>query len=94
MDTVTLLRSGIRGLLRLADKELDAKLRAALTRDDDYAGAGKPVSAWDGAEAHKELVDALAKDAMAALTVLEGLKLDKAVSQAGGVAGNVGGPGS
>lgn len=41
MDTVTLLRSGIRGLLKAADKELEARLRAALTREDDYASAGK-----------------------------------------------------
>lgn len=83
MDTVTLLRSGIRGLLKVADAELEARLRAALTRDDDYAGAGKPVCAWDDAVARKEIVDALAKDGHAALDVLEGRELGRAVAQAG-----------
>lgn len=83
MDTVTLLRSGIRGLLKAADAELEAKLRTVLTREDDYKGAGKPVCAWDDAEARKELVDALAKDGHAALDVLEGLKPSVAALQAG-----------
>jgi len=42
MDTVTLLRSGIRGLLRVAG-EREPALRSLLRRDDDYAGSGKPV---------------------------------------------------
>ncbi len=42
MDTVTLVRSAIRGLLAAAG-ELESALRAGLRRDDDYAGAGKPV---------------------------------------------------
>ena len=37
MDTVTLVRSAIRGLLKVADAELAAELRAVLARDDDYA---------------------------------------------------------
>ncbi|MDQ2710556.1 MAG: transposase, partial [Actinomycetota bacterium] len=40
MDTVTLVRSAIRGVLRVASGVLEAQLRAVLTRDDDYAGAG------------------------------------------------------
>lgn len=83
MDTVTLLRSGIRGLLKVADAELEARLRAVLTRDDDYKSAGKPVCAWDDAEARKDLVDALAKDGHAALAVLEGTTPAAAVVQAG-----------
>jgi hypothetical protein len=35
MDTVTLIRSGIRGVLKAADPELDAQLRAVIVRDDD-----------------------------------------------------------
>ena len=40
MDTVTLVRSAIRGLLKAADTELEAQLRGVLARDDDYAAAG------------------------------------------------------
>ncbi|PYI66535.1 IS1182 family transposase [Arthrobacter livingstonensis] len=83
MDTVTLLRSGIRGLLKVADADLESLLRAVLDRDDDYATAGKPVCAWDDAAARKQVVDALAKDGHAALAVLEGMELGKAVAQAG-----------
>src|SRR3954467_13850068 len=39
MDTVTLIRSAIRGVLRAADGETEAELRALLRRDDDYAAA-------------------------------------------------------
>ena len=66
MDTVTLIRSAIRGLLRACDGELAAQLRAALRRDDDYAAAGKPACDWEDAAAREELVDALARDALAA----------------------------
>ncbi|WP_448072486.1 transposase [Georgenia yuyongxinii] len=83
MDTVTLIRSAIRGLLKAADADLEARLRAVLARQDDYAGAGKPVCDWDDATARTALVDALAKDAMAALAVLDGEKPDEAVAQAG-----------
>ncbi|WP_202878903.1 transposase [Ornithinimicrobium ciconiae] len=84
MDTVTLIRSAIRGLLKVADTALEARLRAVLTREDDYAGAGKPVCDWDDKAARTLLVDALAKDAMAALTVLEGDQLlTEAVAKAG-----------
>ena len=43
MDTVTLVRSAIRGLLKAADSELAGELRAVLGRDDDYVAAGKPI---------------------------------------------------
>jgi hypothetical protein len=36
-DTVTLIRSAIRGLLREADEELEADLRKVLRREDDYS---------------------------------------------------------
>lgn len=83
MDTVTLVRSGIRGLLKAADADLGAQLRAVLRREDDYAGAGKPSCDWDDADARTALVDALARDAMAALGVLDGRELDEATTQAG-----------
>ncbi len=47
MDTVTLIRSAVRGLLRVADAELAAALQAVLERDDDYVVAGKPVCDYD-----------------------------------------------
>jgi hypothetical protein len=63
MDTVTLVRSAIRGLLRAAGGELAAELRGVLRRDDDYAAAGKPACDWDDEAAREALVDALARDA-------------------------------
>jgi hypothetical protein len=83
MDTVTLIRSGIRGLLKVAGAELGAELRSVISRDDDYTAAGKPVCDYDDAVARRVLVDALAKDAMALLGVLDGRKLDGPLSQAG-----------
>jgi hypothetical protein len=83
MDTVTLIRSAIRGLLKVADTELGAQLRSVLRRDDDYAGAGKPVCDYDDATARAALVDALAVDAMALLAVLDGRELGPDVDQAG-----------
>ena len=83
MDTVTLVRSAIRGLLRVADPELESRLRATLVRDDDYATAGKPACDYDDRAAREALVDALAKDAMALLGVLDGREVTDAVGQAG-----------
>ena len=83
MDTVTLVRSAIRGLLRVAGTELEDRLRDRLSGADDYAGAGKPVCDWDDPAAREELVDALARDAMALLAVLDGLEVTDAVLQAG-----------
>ena len=42
MDTVTLIRSAVRGLLNAAEAGLRAQLWAALRSVDDYAGLGKP----------------------------------------------------
>jgi hypothetical protein len=41
MDTVTLVRSAIRGLLKAADGELAGELRAVLRRDDELYGRGQ-----------------------------------------------------
>ena len=65
MDTVTLIRSAIRGLLAACDRDLEAVLRAVLARDDDYASAGKPVCDYEDRQAREEMIDALAKDARA-----------------------------
>src|SRR5664279_2396316 len=83
MDTVTLIRSGIRGVFKAAGADLAAELRSVIGRDDDYAAAGKPVCDYDDPLARKVLVDALAKDAMGLLKVLDGRALDEAVTQAG-----------
>lgn len=82
MDTVTLVRSAIRGMLRACDAALAAQLRAVLRRDDDYAAAGKPACDYEDAAARAELVDALARDALAVLAVLDGRELDPAAAQA------------
>ena len=89
MDTLTLVRSAIRGLLRVADAELEAELRVVLSRDDDYAAAGKPACDFDDAEARVALVDALARDGLALLAVLEGRDLAEAVTQAAGLLATV-----
>lgn len=82
MDTVTLIRSAVRGLLKAADNALEAQLRSRLARDDDYISVGKPVCDYDDQAAREALVDALARDAMALLACLEGRKLEPPVSQA------------
>ncbi|UQX11216.1 hypothetical protein M5I08_01260 [Candidatus Mycobacterium methanotrophicum] len=82
MDTVTLIRSAIRGLLAVAGAELQAGLRARLSRDDDYARAGKPVCDYDDAEAREELVDALARDAYALLACLDEQTLESGLDKA------------
>ena len=83
MDTVTLIRSGIRGVFKAAGAGLGAELRSVIGRDDDYAAAGKPVCDYDDPLARKVLVDALAKDAMGLLRVLDGRELDEPPAQAG-----------
>jgi hypothetical protein len=74
MDTVTLIRSAIRGLLGVADPELEHRLRAVLSSGDQYVTAGKPVIDWDDKTARIALVDARARDGYALLQALEGLK--------------------
>ncbi|MFQ5426456.1 MAG: IS1182 family transposase [Gaiellales bacterium] len=81
MDTVTLLRSGIRGLLRVAAGREPA-LRSLLQRDDDYASGGKPVCDWDDPAAREALIDALAQDAGALLAALDGETLDPLLGEA------------
>jgi len=82
MDTVTLVRSAIRGLLKVVDADLETELRSRLRRDDEYASAGKPVCDYDDPTARQALVDALAKDALTLLAALDGHELDVGVSRA------------
>jgi hypothetical protein len=81
MDTVSLLRSGIRGLLAAAGPRED-DLRPLLRRDDDYASSGKPLCDWEDRAAREALVDALATDAVALLAALEGEALPGGLAQA------------
>jgi hypothetical protein len=81
MDTATLLRSGIRGLLAVSGQR-EADLRTRLTRDDDYAASGKPACDWEDPAAREALVGALARDAMALLGALEGESLEPALAGA------------
>jgi len=83
MDTITLIRSAIRGLLAVADADLAARLRAVLGSGDDYTTAGKPVIDWDDKPARDALVDSRARDGYALLTVLDGCRdLSEPVGQA------------
>ena len=82
MDTVTLVRSAIRGVLAVCDSGLQARLRGVLARDDDYRQAGKPACDYDDPAARERLIDALSKDALALLEALEGVRLDVAQGQA------------
>ena len=82
MDTVTLVRSAIRGVLAVCDAELEVQLRVALDRDDDYRTAGGPVCDYDDPQAREALIDALAKDALAILLCLEGRGLSADLGQA------------
>ena len=81
-DTVTLIRSALRGMLAVAETSLAADLRRVLKRDDDYTAAGKPVCDWDDKEAREALVDALARDGHAVLLTLDGRKLSQEEQQA------------
>lgn len=81
-DTVTLIRSAIRGLLRVADAKLSEELRSVVKRDDDYAAPGKPSCDWNDDAAKEALIDDLARDALALLESLEGRTVSAAVGEA------------
>jgi hypothetical protein len=53
MDTITLIRSAMRGLLKAADDALEAELRGLITSGDDYASSAEPHIDWDD-DAHTE----------------------------------------
>ena len=89
MDTVTLVRSAIRGLLGACDPELEAECRGLLCGDDDYRQAGKPVCDYDDRDAREALVDALAKDARVLLGALDGRELSDVVAPAAALLASV-----
>jgi hypothetical protein len=84
-DTVIQLRAAIRKVLTATDRAappLAAAVRSTLTRDDDYATLGKPPCDWDDPKAREALVDALVRDAHAALEALDGHQLDGPLAEA------------
>lgn len=93
-DTVIQLRAAIRKVLTAADRTdpaLASTVRQSLTRDDDYASLGKPPCDWDDRRAREALVDALVRDAQAALAVLDGHQLDGPLAEAAELLGLVAG---
>jgi hypothetical protein len=82
MDTITLLRSAVRGVLRAADGTLAAMLRAALRSGDDYVSTAKPQIDWDDAEARAALIESRAQDAYACLALLADQPLDPELQEA------------
>ncbi len=90
-DTVTQLRSAIRKVLTTVGAAMAGLVRAALVRDDDYASIGKPPCDWDDVAAREALVDALVKDAHAALAVLDGHSLEGAAAEAAALLARVAG---
>jgi len=82
MDTVTLVRSALRALLKAADAVLEAELRGLLTSGDDYSSTAKPQIDWDDQAARDGLVDSRAKDAFACLGFLDGADLSVEVAEA------------
>jgi hypothetical protein len=83
MDTITLIRSAIRNLLRLTDDVVATELRAVIESGDDYASSDKPQIDWDDKAAQAALIDSRAKDAYALLALLDGRELAETVQQAG-----------
>ena len=81
MDTVSLVRSAIRGVLTVAG-DREQSLRSVLCRDDEYRGGGKPAINWEDAEARAALVDGLARDGEAVLEALEGQPLPAPLAEA------------
>ena len=81
MDTVTLVRSAIRGVLGAAG-DREPALRKVLRRDDDYRTGGKPAADWDDAAARAALVHALARDGEAVLGALEDEPLPPPLAEA------------
>jgi hypothetical protein len=82
MDTITLIRSAVRGLLAAAGMELVTELRAVITSGDGYASSAKPQIDWDDSAAREVLINSRARDGFAMLAVLAGRELTEPVGQA------------
>ena len=81
MDTVSLVRSAIRGVLAVAG-DREPVLRSVLRRGDDYRAGGKPAIDWEDPDARAALVAALARDGEAVLSVLAGEPLSPSLTEA------------
>jgi len=82
MDTITLIRSAIRGLLKVASPTLEAELRSVMTSGDDYATSSKPHIDWDDTDARAALIDSRSCDGYACLVHLDGQVLSPEVADA------------
>lgn len=82
MDTITLIRSAIRALLKIADPALEAEFRAVLTSGDDYLSLSKPQIDWEDQAGREQLIDSRARDGHACLMLLDSRKLNLAVTEA------------
>ena len=82
MDTVTLRRSAVRGLLKVVDGAVAEQLRALLASGDDHANSANPQIDWDDADARDALVDSRVKDAWAGLALVDGRTLSAPVAEA------------
>ena len=82
MDTITLIRSAIRGVLTQAGLEPEAQLRAVLSSGDEYASKAKPQIAWDDTVARAELIDSRARDGHALLALLDSRRLGPGLAEA------------
>jgi Transposase DDE domain len=69
-------------LLRAADHELRARLRAVISSGDAYTDTRKPLIDWTDPAEREALVDSRARDAYALLAVLDGQELTREVDQA------------
>jgi hypothetical protein len=89
MDTITLIRSALRGLFKVTGKALEAELRGVITSGDDYASSAKPQIDWDDAAGREALIDSRAKDALACLALLDGRELPSVVAEAAALVATV-----
>jgi hypothetical protein len=82
MDTITLIGSAIRSLLKVSGATLEAELRQAMCSGEDYVRLAKPQIEWDDKAAREALVDGRAKDGYACLALLHGREVTEAVLEA------------
>jgi hypothetical protein len=93
-DTITQLRAAIRKTLAVLRQDypaVAAAAKGACRRVDDYLTAGRPPCDWDDREAKELLVDALVRDALAVLDVLDGQQLVGAAQEAADLLATVAG---